>query len=265
MNQVVSNPKQHITFLRDAMEECVNRGLLDEIDPPVDHYLADGLYGRRVYVPAGVTIVTKVHLTQHITVALKGTCTVFGENGARNIVTAPAVFITEPGTCRAIYCHDEVEWLTVHHCELTDIPAIEHHVFCDNFKEYDDRTDYKRVLLEYGLDESMARMLSENFEDQTDNDCGFSTVYLDDSALQGIGVFALHDLTANDVIGIARINDLRTKIGRYTNHSANPNCRFEICDNSVKAIALKDIKKGTEITVDYRNAFAIANKLRLLT
>lgn len=265
MNQIISNPKQHITFLREAMEECVERGLLGEIDPPVDHYLADGLYGRRVYVPAGVTIVTKVHLTQHITIALKGTCTVFGENGTRSIISAPAVFVTEPGTCRAIYCHDEVEWLTVHHCELKDIPAIEHHVFCDDFKEYDDRTDYKRILAEYGLNEATARLISENTDDQTDDDCGYANVYLSDSPLQGIGVFASKDLTAGDVIGIARINDLRTKIGRYTNHSVNPNCLYEICDNFVKAIALTDIKKDAEITVDYRNAFAIANKLRLLT
>lgn len=265
MNAIVSNPKQQISELRNAMQECINRGIGEQIDAPVDHYHTDSLYGRRIYVPAKTTVITKVHLSQHITVALKGTCTVFGENGARNIVTAPAVFITEPGTCRAIYCHDEVEWLTVHHCELSDLDAIERHLTCDNFQEYNDRIDYKQVLIDTGINEEIARLISENPEDQTSSNDGCENIYISPSDLEGMGVFANIVFVAGDTIGIARINALRTKIGRYTNHSANPNCRYEICDNLLKAIAVRDISANEEITVNYRQAFVAANNLRVLT
>lgn len=265
MNQVVSNPKQKITFLRDVMQDCINRGIGEEIHAPVDHYHTDSLYGRRIYVPAKTTVITKVHVSQHITVALKGTCTVFGENGLKNTVTAPAVFVTEPGTCRAIYCHDDVEWLTVHHCELSDLDKIERFLTCDSFKEYDDRSDYKKVLIETGINEEIARLISENPEDQTNDNAGCENIYLSPSELEGTGVFANIVFVAGETIGIARINNLRTKIGRYTNHSATPNCMYELCDNLLKVIAIKDIQKDAEITVNYRQAFVAANNLRALT
>ena len=125
MNDIVLNGKERIAYLRHTMETAIDRGLMQEIDAPLDHYHANGLYGRRIYVQGGATVITKVHLTQHITVALKGTCTVYGENGSRKIVTSPDVFVTEPGTQRAIYCHDDVEWITVHNCELKDVPELE--------------------------------------------------------------------------------------------------------------------------------------------
>ena len=254
---------KRIEALRGSMEEACRRGLLDSFEAPLKHYVTGDIYGRRVYVPAGVTVVTKVHDTKHITVALKGTCTVYDHNGKKSIVSSPNVFITEPGTQRAIYCHDDVEWLTVHSTKLTEIEDIESAMFCDNFNEYDDRQDYREVLLEYGINEEIARAISENMDDML-NELGSECVYLAKSDLQGIGVFSDVEFQADQVVGIARKADLRTDIGRYTNHSKNPNTEFKICDNVVQSIALKSIAKGTEITVDYRQAFKIANKMRLM-
>lgn len=265
MNNLARLGRPLIEGLRGSLEECVKRGLMNAFEAPVEHYLADGLYGRRVYgIPPRTTIVTKVHLSQHITIALKGTCTVFGQDGQKKIVKAGEVFVTEPGTQRAIYCHDDVEWLTVHACEQKEIKKIEHQLFCDNLTEYDDRSDYVLFLNEIGLNEDLARLISENKDDQTSTH-DTDNIYLSDSELQGTGIFANKCFETNELIGIARINDLRTAIGRYANHSKNPNCKFEICDNLAQAIALRYINKDEEITVDYRNAIAIANKMRMLT
>ena len=245
------------------MEEAFERGLLSSYEAPLEHYVAGELYGRRVFVDAGATIITKVHDTRHITVALKGTCTVYSQDGSRTIVESPNVFITDPGTQRAIYCHDEVQWLTVHATTLTDIDEIEKSIFCDNLDEYDDREDYRNVLIAHGINEQIARSMSENQLDQID-DIGSKFVEIKESSIQGFGVFSVKDMEVGECIGIARIDDKRTKIGRYCNHSRMPNCQFKICDNVVQSIALKTIKKGEEITVDYRQAFSIANKLRLV-
>lgn len=253
-----------INELRQSIKNIIDSGEAPEASAPVDHYLANGLYGRRIYVAAGTTVITKVHLSQHITVALKGKCTVFAETGEKFVVTAPAVFVTEPGTYRAIYCHDDVEWLTVHHTELTDIPAIEHQLACEDYDEYECRTDYKQFLLEAGMTESIARQISENLDDQL-LDYALDGVEVKPSTLQGNGVFALRDFAIGEEIGVARIDDKRTPIGRYTNHSPDPNSEGFLCDNCTIVKAIKPIKTDEEILCDYRKALALAHKLRMLS
>lgn len=125
-----------IKDLYACMQEAIDSGKLKQLDPPVDHYFAQGLYGRRIYVPGGTTVVTKVHMTQHITIALKGKCTMFDENGQRSIIEAPGMWVTEPGTYRAIYCHDNVEWVTVHASDKTDVQFAEFDTFADDYVDF---------------------------------------------------------------------------------------------------------------------------------
>jgi quercetin dioxygenase-like cupin family protein len=126
----------HIVELKTSMHNAVNSGELIQIEAPVDHYHTPELYGRRIYVPAGATVVTKVHKSEHITVALKGHCVVVDEIGDRKDIVAPAVFITKPGTQRAVYAVTDVEWLTVHACEEQAMEKIEKILVCDTMSEY---------------------------------------------------------------------------------------------------------------------------------
>lgn len=126
----------HIVELKTSMHNAVNSGELIQIEAPLDHYHTPELYGRRIYVPAGATVVTKVHKSEHITVALKGHCVVVDEIGDRKDIVAPAVFITKPGTQRAVYAVTDVEWLTVHACEEQAMEKIEKFLVCDTMSEY---------------------------------------------------------------------------------------------------------------------------------
>jgi hypothetical protein len=58
------------------------------------------------------------------------------ENGEKRDVFAPQVFVTPAGVQRAIYAHTEVEWLTVHACEETDVDVIEKLLTCSSMDEY---------------------------------------------------------------------------------------------------------------------------------
>ena len=58
------------------------------------------------------------------------------EDGTRFEVKAPDVFITPKGTQRFIYVVDEVEWLTVHHCEEQDMARVEKALVCETMEEY---------------------------------------------------------------------------------------------------------------------------------
>lgn len=132
MTEVVADPKQLIGQLAAALDE-----LPTYFVPPVDHYLAKGLYGRRIYVPAGSCVATYVHKIQHITIALKGRCLVVDQDGVHHEVVAPAVFVTEPGTQRAVLALTDTEWVTVHPTDETDVTKMEEVCCCRSFEEYE--------------------------------------------------------------------------------------------------------------------------------
>ena len=63
---------------------------------PLKHSFAEGLYGREIFVPKGYLIVTKIHRFSHITVILKGKCSVLQEDGIK-IVSAPHTLLPRQG------------------------------------------------------------------------------------------------------------------------------------------------------------------------
>ena len=249
----VQKPKVTLEEFKSAMVTAIGTGELTQLDPPLEHFHTPDLYGRRIFVKKDSRIITKVHKTEHITIALKGHCTVVDEDGVKTEVVAPAVFVTKPGTRRAVYAHDDVEWITVHACKEQDLEAIEKQLVCSSQEEFD-REDYERVLLEYNMNEKWARLISENPRTLIAMPAGQDKISISPSTREGMGVFANQNMEPGEFIGTARAGTMRTPIGRFTNHSANPNCEFRATKNGVEAYALKPINKGQEITVCYRLA-----------
>ena len=251
--KAVEKPRVSLDQYKAAMTAAIETGELDRVEPPLEHYHTATQYGRRIFVKKDSYILTKVHKSEHITVALKGHCTVVDEDGVKTEVIAPAVFITKPGTRRAVYAHDDVEWLTVHATTEQDLAKIEDQLVCESQEDYD-REDYERVLLEYNMNEKWARMISENPRTLTAMPADENGVDIHPSVIEGMGVFAAKDFAPGDFIGTVRIGTLRTPIGRFTNHSANPNSEFRVGGKGLEAYARKSINKGQEITVCYRLA-----------
>lgn len=74
-----------------------------------------------------------------------------------------------------------------------------------------------------------------------------------DSKIQGVGVFATNPFKQGSFIGLAHTNGQpSTELGRYHNHSENPNAESVLIGNERYLITKKAIKNGEEITVDYR-------------
>ena len=67
------------------------------------------------------------------------------------------------------------------------------------------------------------------------------------STISGVGCYSTNNHNEEDVVGIVLVDDIKTRLGRYTNHCKDPNVFLK--DN--KFIALKKISKNTEIKVDY--------------
>lgn len=137
MNQVAKG--SHIAKLKQSMEGAINAGELTQVEFPLEHYFTPTQYARRIYVPAGATVVTAVHKSEHMTIALKGHCVVIDEIGDRHDVVAPMVFVTKPGTQRAVYAVTDTEWVTVHTYTEEDksLETVGKTLVCDTMQQYD--------------------------------------------------------------------------------------------------------------------------------
>lgn len=81
--------------------------------------------------------------------------------------------------------------------------------------------------------------------------------YVDDSEIQGKGVFAKNDLKKDDVIGLLHVIKIPkfdynfTELGKMHNHSKNPNCHNVLIGNKRYLVASRNINQGEELTTDY--------------
>lgn len=120
-----------------AIRDALARGELAPVETPLQHYHTSELYGRRIVAPALSVFTTKVHKTDHISIALRGHITIMDGKGNKIIeVKAPDVFVTPAGTQRVVYVHEEIEFMTVHPCKEQDLEAIEKALTCDTMAEY---------------------------------------------------------------------------------------------------------------------------------
>jgi hypothetical protein len=88
------------------------------------------------------------------------------------------------------------------------------------------------------------------------------------SNIHGKGIFATASIPKHTNIALAKINNQRTLVGRYTNHSNVPNCTMVLLDNGdIELHSLTDIvgclggQLGDELTVNYRDVLTLQSKL----
>jgi len=92
---------------------------------------------------------------------------------------------------------------------------------------------------------------------------------INDSNIEGQGVFASENIKKNCVIGPAYnlIGESNNKyiagditiLGLMHNHSITPTARPEMYNNTIYFEAIETIKKGTEITCDYKEYNNVLN------
>lgn len=96
---------------------------LPQVECPVDHFFASGVYVRQMTAPAGTLIVGHEHRTEHVCILLKGSMMVATADGVTT-VSAPLTFIAKPGRKVAIVLEDIV-FQNVHATEEHDLEKIE--------------------------------------------------------------------------------------------------------------------------------------------
>jgi hypothetical protein len=84
------------------------------IEMPVHHAFTRGMYIRQLLLPAQSINTSKVHKTQHPFVILKGCVSVLTPGQGAVKITAPYLGLTEPGTRRVVYAHEDSIWVSFH-------------------------------------------------------------------------------------------------------------------------------------------------------
>lgn len=251
---------------------------VEQADCPVMHHFAPGLYIREVRFPAGALVVGHIQRHPQMNVFIQGVVRMFNEDGTDKVLEAPMTFMAPAGRKRGLVLEDVI-WQNIYPNpdDERDIEKLE--------AKWLEQTPYFEVQQEAKLlaapDDDYAKMLSDlgvteeqvNAESLIETDhmpfppAWESRIAVRKSAIHGRGLFAETNIAAGEIICPARIDGKRTPAGRFTNHSGNPNT-VAVCFNGTDLgwVALRDIhgrrggQNGEEITVDYRQVYAVARK-----
>ena len=249
----------------------------------VFHHFSPGIYTRGVRLPAGIFAIGHYQKNAHLNVMIRGKVIMVHADGTTSIVEAPQIFVGEPGK-KMGYVLEDVLWLNVYPTNETDIEKLEA-MFVEKSAEfvqekadsaainaafYDAcRADFDLVLSEFGFTHKEATEQSENGSDQIGMPTGTKPIFsLRSSPIAGTGVFLSAGVPKGQIIGVARVGEKRTPLGRYTNHSIKPNAEFIKIEGDIYLISKDDIQgclggsPGTEITVDYRQALTLAGVIK---
>lgn len=83
-------------------------------------------------------------------------------------------------------------------------------------------------------------------------------LYIKESPIHGMGLFAKQDIPAKQELGISHVADerfpngyIRTPLGGFVNHSYEPNIEMYEDGDTIHMRTIRPISKDQEITVDY--------------
>ena len=97
---------------RGGVPVSFDRNLIDKRNP-VKHTWVEGILYREIFNPKDEVILTKIWKKRHSFMLLKGDMSIMTERG--NIrIRAPYQGITEVGTQRLIYAHEDCIFVTIH-------------------------------------------------------------------------------------------------------------------------------------------------------
>ena len=82
---------------------------LPQVDCPIRHYFAPGLYAREITIPAGTTVTGAVHRTENLVVVSMGRMLIVTEDGKRE-VRAGDTIVCPAGMKNAVVALEDSRW-----------------------------------------------------------------------------------------------------------------------------------------------------------
>lgn len=108
---------------------------------PLVHKFTPGLYIREIFMPKDTILTSLLHLTTHPFFVLQGDVSVYCHGVLTQRYKAPYTGITEAGTRRMLYTHEDTIWTTCHVTDLTDPDEIIESITSRDFNPLVDKDD----------------------------------------------------------------------------------------------------------------------------
>jgi len=118
------------------VEGCLNHNTKEmEENLPVQHHLDNGLYTREIFMPKGALVVSFIHTQNHPSFFLSGEMSVLLDTGEVKRIKAPMKVMTDIGTQRVAYMHEDCVWVCVYRTDATTIESAEEELFTLDHRE----------------------------------------------------------------------------------------------------------------------------------
>ena len=137
--------KEGIEEIRDLLVESGGT-LKENLDIlGMNHSFTDGIYCREMTIPPETLLIGKIHKHEHHNFLTKGSIMVVTEEGGVELLQAPMMVVSKPGTQRVGYALTETIWTCVHKNEdnITDLDMLEEINVVDTPQQY---LEYKEQL-----------------------------------------------------------------------------------------------------------------------
>lgn len=236
------------------------------------HTFVDGEYIRTMSIKAGLYAIGHKQRFEALNIMHSGKVQMFREDGTTKILDAtkgPLIF-TAPTGRKVGYIIEDMVWSTIHPNpdNEQDVEVLEDRYIDKNGVQYpllledksEDHNDYLYLLEELGMNEDQVQ------EDiSLGGPCvplppGTYKFYKDNSKIHGKGIFSASEIKCKEIVGPATFGGHKTSLGRFVNHSINPNCVMIPEGTDTFLVSLADIPVDTELTIDYRLARIVALK-----
>ena len=114
---------------------------------PLKHDFSDGLYTREIFMPKGTVVVSFIHKQNHPSFFLSGEMSVLNDKGEINRIKAPMKVMTEIGTQRVAYMHEDCVWVCVYRTDKETIEEAEKDIYTEDYKELPEYVILNKKLL----------------------------------------------------------------------------------------------------------------------
>lgn len=124
--------KEQILSLNESVEAGTKE--MNEMFP-LKHNLQDGLYTREILMPKGSLVVSFIHKQNHPSFFMSGEMSVLLDTGEVKRIKAPMKVMTEIGTQRVAYMHEDCIWICVYKTNKKTVEEAEKDVYTQDYKD----------------------------------------------------------------------------------------------------------------------------------
>jgi hypothetical protein len=115
--QLATSMQEKVKALEEVLLE------VPQVDCPVRHHFAPGIYAREITIPKGTVLTGAVHKTQNLAVLSSGKLQLVTDDGT-TIISAPHILTVMPDMKNAAYALEDSVWTNFFPTEETDTDVL---------------------------------------------------------------------------------------------------------------------------------------------